>query len=128
MILSLIEEEELKALIEIEKSKPGLNMLHAALWEERKITKPEILITEKMLMDYPRLDDADPKQKQLKKMIARALNILKPAELEVIKIKYFDRSKPSDIKVLMNNPYSNTPYYRLKKSAIKKIATALNII
>jgi hypothetical protein len=109
-------------------TKVGCKYLTDILWQDKILTKTEKLIIEKILRDYPQLDESDPQKKELKKVVGRALDILKTEELEVIKIKYFDRSEPSDEKVLINNPYSNSSYYRIKKSALKKIAIALNII
>lgn len=68
-------------------------------------------------------------EKSLKiKQINRAMGILSSEERQIIECKYFDNSQPSDMRVcdLLNWPERS--YYRIKDRALRKIATALNII
>lgn len=68
-------------------------------------------------------------EKDLKKrQIKRALAILSPDERKLIEAKYFDTSQPTDVNVYLEQGFSERDYYRVKDRALRKIATALNII
>jgi ArpU family phage transcriptional regulator len=67
--------------------------------------------------------------KQLRvKQIDRALEAITYKECELIRLKYFDPSQPTDLQVYTDLEIGSTHYYKLKEQALQKIATALNII
>lgn len=68
-------------------------------------------------------------EKELKlRQINRALSILSPEERKLIETKYFDPSQPTDVEVYMECGFSQRNYPRIKYRALRKVATALNII
>jgi len=68
-------------------------------------------------------------EKEVKvKQINRAFNALTTEEKNLLDKKYFDSSQPSDVRVCMENGYSERHYYRIKDRALRKVAIALNII
>jgi ArpU family phage transcriptional regulator len=68
-------------------------------------------------------------EKQIKiKQIDRAFSILSPDELELINVKYLSSYQPSDVRTMDELSMSQANYYRIKDRALRKVATALNII
>lgn len=62
------------------------------------------------------------------KRIERAIDALTFLERDLIKYKYFDPGQPSDVAVMVQISLKNTAYYKFKEQALRKLATALNII
>lgn len=62
------------------------------------------------------------------RQINRALSILSKDERDLIESKYLTSYQPSDVRAMDDLKISHANYYRIKDRAIRKIATALNII
>lgn len=68
-------------------------------------------------------------EKQIKvTQIDRALSVLSPDESELVDEKYLNTEQPSDVRVMGKLTLSQANYYRIKDRALRKVATALNII
>lgn len=67
-------------------------------------------------------------EKELRvRQMNRALDALNQDERELVERKYFS-SNPSDEQVMFDMQISNNRYYKLKDQALRKVATALNVI
>jgi len=60
--------------------------------------------------------------------IERALNKLSIDQRELIEAKYLVKREPKDDKLMQDLNYGRDKYYKLKKSAIVKLATSFNLI
>lgn len=68
-------------------------------------------------------------EKKLKvTQIDRALSILSSEERKMIQTKYLDQGQPSDVRASIDLEWPERTYFRVKDRALRKIATALNII
>lgn len=68
-------------------------------------------------------------EKKMKvRQIDRALSILASDEKEMVQVKYLNHSQPSDVRSAIELEWPERTYFRVKDRALRKIATALNII
>lgn len=62
------------------------------------------------------------------RMVEESLNLLDPAERELIERKYLHAVQPPDEFVARQMRYSRSTYFRIKRSALRKLALAWNLV
>lgn len=93
----------------------------------RHLVTRDAATLEKFLYDYPYLTDSEIDQYK-KRAIDRSMKTLNLDEQTIIEMKFFNRKRPNDIRVMMDLNISNTSYYRVKKRALEKLTISLDIV